>query len=749
MTPTTIPDFSVIAKIFFSTVDTLNDTTMAERTQPRSFKELHSSVQTALRSKKAWAAFDSEELKKEALQYLEIMGTRNCVDVRNPSRGETNCDCFTTAIQNLSMTEAHCVGSALFDLLKKPRKQIDQDFLQWYLYADATRKALIGKPKKEQQRVFLLPGAWRYKICKNAIASFCGYGRDSYNRVVKAAEEGVVIPHGLVGRPTNRLLKHDHRPNFHSFFTKLEKFAAPRATRVVRCFNIGGNLENEMRDDDENLVELPPNMSKSSLYKRYCLEECNTIVKFNAKHKVIAKEPAVRGQEMLPCPAWSFFCDYWKENFAHLKIQKPRKDVCGECFKYANSMKTLSGHKRQLEEEGEEDLPTEYDAVLKCRRKEETHEESTRRMLELEREVEKASLHVKMAKEQRELFNLHKKAAAATRDSPKSERTATFVCDYAQNLYVPNFGDEQPGETYYYSPLNAYVFGMVDCSSNTLHAHLYMEGEGKKGGNNVASMIWMQLMNQGLFIPYNDRLPSFWKPLKELNLWFDNCGGQNKNRMVLRLLPLLLSRRVAQRISFNFLVAGHTKNDCDRMFNLLKIKYQKTNCYTPQMLVAIVSKQLDVKVYRMEESVFLDFATAQDHVMKAVEGVNTFHVFTGTMDEPSIIHCRPYHSCAEQHREQRPMIKSDFLHKDWLTELLPLLKQLKAPGLQSIKKIELFDKWGKLIPDTHRQQYKYYNEDPGLEVRGAVKRQKKESQKQRAKRHRVAVDTEIQQQPHD
>ena len=454
---------------------------MAERTQPRSFKELHSSVQTALRSKKAWAAFDSEELKKEALQYLEIMGTRNCVDVRNPSRGETNCDCFTTAIQNLSMTEAHCVGSALFDLLKKPRKQIDQDFLQWYLYADATRKALIGKPKKEQQRVFLLPGAWRYKICKNAIASFCGYGRDSYNRVVKAAEEGVVIPHGLVGRPTNRLLKHDHRPNFHSFFTKLEKFAAPRATRVVRCFNIGGNLENEMRDDDENLVELPPNMSKSSLYKRYCLEECNTIVKFNAKHKVIAKEPAVRGQEMLPCPAWSFFCDYWKENFAHLKIQKPRKDVCGECFKYANSMKTLSGHKRQLEEEGEEDLPTEYDAVLKCRRKEETHEESTRRMLELEREVEKASLHVKMAKEQRELFNLHKKAAAATRDSPKSERTATFVCDYAQNLYVPNFGDEQPGETYYYSPLNAYVFGMVDCSSNTLHAHLYMEGEGKKG----------------------------------------------------------------------------------------------------------------------------------------------------------------------------------------------------------------------------------------------------------------------------
>ena len=40
-----------------------------------------------------------------------------------------------------------------------------------------------------------------------------------------------------------------------------------------------------------------------------------------------------------------------------------------------------------------------------------------------------------------------------------------FVCDYAQKLDLPHFGGEQPGEVYYYSPLNINVFGCVDYST--------------------------------------------------------------------------------------------------------------------------------------------------------------------------------------------------------------------------------------------------------------------------------------------
>jgi hypothetical protein len=42
--------------------------------------------------------------------------------------------------------------------------------------------------------------------------------------------------------------------------------------------------------------------------------------------------------------------------------------------------------------------------------------------------------------------------------------------------------------------------------------------------------------------------------------------------------------RVARAI---ILVKGHTKNDCDRMFNLMKYDYIKVSCFTPPELLEI------------------------------------------------------------------------------------------------------------------------------------------------------------------
>ena len=92
-------------------------------------------------------------------------------------------------------------------------------------------------------------------------------------------------------------------------------------------------------------------------------------------------------------------------------------------------------------------------------------------------------------------------------------------------MCVPNFASEQPGETYHCSPPNAFTLGIVDCSDDTMAAHAYFECGGKKGGNNVASLIWKELFRKGLR-----------KGMKVKAIWFffDNCAGQNKNRMVIR-----------------------------------------------------------------------------------------------------------------------------------------------------------------------------------------------------------------------
>lgn len=165
-----------------------------------------------------------------------------------------------------------------------------------------------------------------------------------------------------------------------------------------------------------------------------------------------------------------------------------------------------------------------------------------------------------MAKEQRLLFNRKKQEAYMDAQAlvARKYRRYCFVADYAQNAYVPNFAGEQPGETYYYSPLNAYVFGIVNSATRPakLTASIYFEGEAKKGANNVASMLLKNLYDEGL-VAYS----SHQKRVKELNFVFDNCGGQNKNRVVLRLIMWMVEIGITETARAIFLVRGHTHQE--------------------------------------------------------------------------------------------------------------------------------------------------------------------------------------------
>ena len=148
---------------------------------------------------------------------------------------------------------------------------------------------------------------------------------------------------------------------------------------------------------------------------------------------------------------------------------------------------------------------------------------------EVERAVEEAAKHVDDAKAQRNLVHAYKEIAVTSNtrenDVPHHERTYMFYFDYAQNVQCPQFGSEQPGETYYYSPLNINVFGIVDANTDTeqLQVYCFHEGHGAKGGNSVVSMLHHFLHTRNLLSGNGNHLV----------LVCDNCAGQNKNRMVI------------------------------------------------------------------------------------------------------------------------------------------------------------------------------------------------------------------------
>ena len=100
------------------------------------------------------------------------------------------------------------------------------------------------------------------------------------------------------------------------------------------------------------------------------------------------------------------------------------------------------------------------------------------------------------------------------------------MVDFCQNVQLPPHKMDQPGKTYSFVPLNIFVLGVVDCNSKKdhLHAYMYTEAEGGKGGNLVASMIMKYLFDRGLL----DGQQRY-----KLIIVMENCSGQNKNKMVI------------------------------------------------------------------------------------------------------------------------------------------------------------------------------------------------------------------------
>ena len=286
-----------------------------------------------------------------------------------------------------------------------------------------------------------------------------------------------------------------------------------------------------------------------------------------------------------------------------------------------------------------------------------------------------------------------------------NENIIVNVCDYSQNMGVPHFGSEQPGDTYYFSPLGVYIFGICSKAKlrDNLFVYYYYEGDAKKGGNNVSSLLWRKIQQEK--IPENfDNLG----PLKEYVLVMDNCGGQNKNRMVIRLFLALTEIGFFNHCELLFLVRGHTKNTCDRMFTFLKKTFHYSNIYTHEQVHSNFNQSDYVTAERATTDYFFDMDSFLDNYYKNLESgsVNRSHVFIMNHTQPGVIILKD-HDGAEERIQcllKGPPI-GEGRRKGLRQHLEEGLVKLKPPGIQPIKKIELAKKWGPLVPKEYRYAF--------------------------------------------
>ena len=277
---------------------------------------------------------------------------------------------------------------------------------------------------------------------------------------------------------------------------------------------------------------------------------------------------------------------------------------------------------------------------------------------------------------------------------------------------------------------------MVDCSSQKLAALMYTEDVGKKGGNNVASLIWANLTRLGIV--------GTTEPFKELNIVMDNCGGQNKNRMVLRLLFYLVKLGICIDARIIFLVRGHTKNDCDRLFNIMKKLYQKSNVYTPMDLEASVQHEL-IDYVMVEVGTFKDWDKMENTMIDKTTDIKANHCFlvTANRDNGNTMYME---SCHESGNERaKRLVLPDYRDKSTATwyAAINALNIIAVVEILDIKWRELFDKWKRYIPIDDRPKWKYYNEDPGKERQQMVKKHTKESKTTRGQRTRTTEKNDM------
>jgi hypothetical protein len=572
---------------------------------------------------------------------------------------------------------------------------------------------LVLKPKQHgNQPLYFLPYKTEltevanelqdFKLCKFAMMALLRYGKTAWSTCKLAVENGTVPEHGLKGKANvrSKKFKQDVEPGLKAFFaTVVLPLSGPRPTRFTR------QESGAITRDSEDMKELDPEWTKRRLFGRYCYDlGFNVEQSASGAVKIHKREdeeyPAGGGAEYGSHCSLTAFWNYWEEHYGNIVVRKPSKDICGVCYQFH------LGNRKAVAKTSDTDPVGAITNTSSTSDDDEANDdndgtEGEREDLETLEVANKIKNHIEDATSMRELSQKAiEDAKTATRDNVlDQDLKITLVVDYCQNMEMPFFGKDQPGETYYYTPKTINLLGIVDCNpeKEVLHAYAYSEEEGGKGGNNVASLLMKHLKDRG-FLDGTQR--------KQLNIVMDNCPGQNKNNIVLRLSPYLQEKGYFLEVNFIFLVVGHTKNVADRLFNTLKRLYRKMNIFSMNMLIEVL-KHEQVIPYKVDWRDFKDWDKYLSRIYKKLSSVLKWQMFQSS-SELGVASIFFKSSNVENATSFQESVLKLGVTGDQRNAILleeePVGQYRTKPGLRDIKQVELWKKYRPLVPEEFRDE---------------------------------------------
>lgn len=189
------------------------------------------------------------------------------------------------------------------------------------------------------------------------------------------------------------------------------------------------------------------------------------------------------------------------------------------------------------------------------------------------------------------------------------ETVETICFDYQQNLPVPVL---TTGEIFYARQIWVYNQLFYSCSNNKSVSYMFDETVAKKGSIETVSFLWH-------FIKKYIR-----SSVTVLHIFTDNCGGQNKNAVMIQFLSTLVNNGRFSKIVHHLPEPGHSFLPCDRDFaQIEKKKRKKEILYLPEEWYSLVEncgKKFTVE--RVTQDMVFDFKTYLEPYFKKSSVVN-------------------------------------------------------------------------------------------------------------------------------
>ena len=172
---------------------------------------------------------------------------------------------------------------------------------------------------------------------------------------------------------------------------------------------------------------------------------------------------------------------------------------------------------------------------------------------------------------------------ASSRPANTTPISAHYSFDMAQQVFYPN-DPLQPGPMYFLTPRKCAIFG-VCCEAIPRQVNYLIDEavDMGKGSNAIVSMLHHFFVHHGL-------------GEETVHLHADNCGGQNKNAIMVQYLLWRVMTNQHKQITLSFMIPGHTKFSPDWCFGLMKKRYRRTKVGGLTDLVGVVNESASVNI---------------------------------------------------------------------------------------------------------------------------------------------------------